>query len=56
MRVLWIVRRNLERHPGGDTTQILRTREAVERLGVEVEMTCDPPRDLSEFDFSDGWV
>ncbi len=50
MRVLWIVRNNLERHPGGDTTQVLQTRKAVERLGVEIEMTCESPRDLSRFD------
>jgi len=36
MRALWLVRENLERHPGGDTTQILQTRAALERLGVQV--------------------
>jgi glycosyltransferase involved in cell wall biosynthesis len=38
MRALWIVRDNLETHPGGDTTQILRTKDGLERLGVSIEL------------------
>ncbi len=46
IRALWIVRDDLTAHPGGDTTQILRTADAIRRLGVTVEMAgcrdCDP--------------
>ena len=38
MRVLWLVRDNLEMHPGGDTTQVLQTKAGLERLGVTVEI------------------
>ncbi len=50
MRILWLVRHNLVEHPGGDTTQIIQTRRAVERLGITVEMTSETPRTWSEFD------
>lgn len=38
MRALWLVRSNLTRHTGGDTTQILRTADALRSLGVEVDL------------------
>ena len=50
MRVLWLVRRNLERHPGGDTTQILQTRAALERNGVRIELAHDAPEHLTAID------
>lgn len=50
MRILWLVRRNLAEHPGGDTTQIIQTRQAVERLGMTVEMTSEIPRTWRGFD------
>lgn len=50
MRVLWLVRKNLTEHTGGDTTQILQTAEAVRRQGVEVELASDVPNDLASFD------
>lgn len=50
MRVLWLVREDLERHPGGDTTQILRTRAALQRHGVQIEQTHDWPACTAGFD------
>jgi glycosyltransferase involved in cell wall biosynthesis len=46
LRALWVVRDDLTAHPGGDTTQILKTADAIRRLGVTVEMAdcrrCEP--------------
>ncbi len=50
MRALWLVRDNLETHPGGDTTQILCTKAGLERLGVTVEPAHALGRDFREFD------
>ncbi|MBK9121421.1 MAG: glycosyltransferase family 4 protein [Phycisphaerales bacterium] len=50
MRALWLVRRNLTQHPGGDTTQILKTAAAVRTRGVEVEFADTCPQDLGGFD------
>jgi glycosyltransferase involved in cell wall biosynthesis len=50
MRVLWLVRDNLETHPGGDTTQILKTAAALRRLGLVVELRSDPATPLAGFD------
>lgn len=50
MRVLWFVRDNLETHPGGDTTQILRTAAALRRLGVSIDFTSDPAAPLDGCD------
>lgn len=38
MRVLFVSRPDLVTHPGGDTTQLLKTKEALEKLGVEVKL------------------
>ena len=43
MHAFWLVRSNLTRHPGGDTTQILRTAEALRARGVRVDL-CSEPR------------
>ncbi|MFQ5805048.1 MAG: hypothetical protein ACE5I3_01220, partial [Phycisphaerae bacterium] len=50
MRALWLVRDNLETHPGGDTTQILRTKAALERLGVTVELARHPGPEPGTYD------
>lgn len=50
MRVLWLVRDNLQTHPGGDTTQILQTKAALERLGVSVELASNLPPELERYD------
>jgi len=50
MRLLWIVRADLERHPGGDTTQIHGTAKALRELGHEVELTSDARPDFAGHD------
>ncbi len=50
MRALWLVRRNLTLHPGGDTTQILQTARALAALGVTVDLSDDAHPDLSGYD------
>ncbi|MBI4581690.1 MAG: glycosyltransferase family 4 protein [Planctomycetes bacterium] len=50
MRVLWLVRDNLTREPGGDTTQIVRTAEALRGLGVNVDMSSDRRPRLAGYD------
>lgn len=50
MRVLWLVRRNLTEHPGGDTTQILQTAAALRRRGVTVDLAADAREDLAAYD------
>ncbi len=55
MRALWLVRRNLEQHPGGDTTQILSTAAALRQQGVEVTLAERPPRGADGFDVLHLW-
>jgi glycosyltransferase involved in cell wall biosynthesis len=50
MRVLWLVRRNLRQHTGGDTTQILNTAAAVRARGIEVDLRSDMPTDLVKYE------
>ncbi|MGD8450304.1 MAG: glycosyltransferase family 4 protein [Phycisphaerae bacterium] len=50
MRALWIVRENLTQHPGGDTTQILRTADALRARGVEVELSSESAAPLAGCD------
>lgn len=50
MRVLWLVRRNLTEHPGGDTIQILQTAAALRRRGIEIELVHDSRPDLTACD------
>jgi glycosyltransferase involved in cell wall biosynthesis len=50
MRVLWLVRKNLTEHPGGDTTQILQTAAALRRRGIEVSLASELGADLGWFD------
>lgn len=50
MKVLFQSRKTLYTAPGGDTTQILKTKEYLERLGVEVDITLDLTPDVSEYD------
>jgi len=50
MRALWCVRENLDRHRGGDTTQIHRTAEALAASGVEITLDFGGRRDPSGFD------
>lgn len=50
MRVLWLVRENLERHPGGDTVQIVETARALRAMGVQVDFSAEPRANLAGYD------
>jgi glycosyltransferase involved in cell wall biosynthesis len=50
MQVLWLVRKNLTQHPGGDTTQILQTAAALRALGVQVELCSDSRPRMDGYD------
>lgn len=50
MRVLFLTRRNAFDAPGGDSIQLLKTREGLERMGVIVEIHDDARQDISKFD------
>lgn len=50
MRVLWLVRNNLTRQPGGDTVQILQTAAALRRIGLTVDLCERPDPDLRGYD------
>ena len=50
MRALWLVRPNLTSRPGGDTTQILRTQEALHQRGTEVVLCSDSEPDFRGYD------
>jgi glycosyltransferase involved in cell wall biosynthesis len=50
MRALWLVRDNLTRHPGGDTTQVLQTAAALRQLGVMVDVQHGPRSSFGGYD------
>jgi len=50
MRALWLVRANLTRHPGGDTTQILHTAKALRQRGVQIDIAHSSHVDLQAYD------
>ncbi len=50
MRVLWLVRSNLTQHPGGDTTQILQTAQALRALGVQIDLCSDEQPRMTGYD------
>ncbi|GGE22973.1 glycosyltransferase [Streptococcus himalayensis] len=50
MRVLIQSRANFNEMPGGDTIQILKTKEQLEKLGVEVDISLELEPDLSNYD------
>ena len=50
MKVLFQSRKTLYSAPGGDTTQLLKTKEYLEKLGVEVDITLDLEPDVSGYD------
>lgn len=49
MKVLMQARPDLEQIPAGDTTQILKTKAALEELGVEVDLSLRFHSDLSDY-------
>lgn len=50
MRAIWLVRRNLTQHPGGDTTQIVQTAHALRERGVAIDLVEGRCPDLSGYD------
>lgn len=50
MKVLIQSRKNLFSLPGGDTTQLLKTKEELEKLGVKVDINLDFSPDLKDYD------
>ncbi len=50
MKVLFQSRKTLYTVPGGDTTQILKTKEFLEKLGVEVDISLELTPDVSNYD------
>ncbi|MBM1105258.1 glycosyltransferase family 4 protein [Aurantibacter crassamenti] len=50
MKVLFQSRSNLYSAPGGDTTQIEKTKEYLEKLGVEVDISIELEPDLTGYD------
>ena len=50
MKVLFQSRKTLFTEPGGDTTQLLKTKEYLEKLGVEVEISLELTPDVSAYD------
>ena len=50
MNVLFQNRFDCFSMPGGDTTQMLKTKEYLERLGVSVDISLDPHIDLKRYD------
>ncbi len=52
MRVLWLVRDNLTRNPGGDSTQILSTAAALRRRGLTIDFAHEVGPDLAGYDLA----
>ena len=50
MKVLFQSRKTLFSAPGGDTTQLLKTKEYLEKLGIEVDISLELEPDLREYD------
>lgn len=50
MKVLFQSRKTLFTAPGGDTTQIQKTKEYLEKLGVQVDISLDLTPDVSKYD------
>lgn len=50
MKVLFQSRKTLFSAPGGDTTQILKTKEYLSKLGVEIDISLELEPDLSGYD------
>ena len=50
MKILIQSRKNFNSLPGGDTTQLVKTREELEKLGVTVDISLDYAPDLTGYD------
>lgn len=55
MRVLWLIRENLTDHPGGDTTQIHQTAEALRARGVHVDLCSESHPTMAGYDVVHLW-
>ena len=51
MKVLFQSRKTLYSAPGGDTTQLLKTKEYLEKLGVQVDISLELTPDVSSYYF-----
>lgn len=50
LKVLFQSRKTLFTAPGGDTTQILKTKEFLEKLGIKVDVSIELEPDVSKYD------
>lgn len=50
MKVLFQTRTNLFKAPGGDMVQMLKTKEFLEKLGIEVDISLELEPDLTSYD------
>jgi glycosyltransferase involved in cell wall biosynthesis len=50
MKVLFQSREDLFRNPGGDTVQLLKTKEYLEKLGISIDVSLDPEAELRGYD------
>lgn len=50
MRVLFYIRANHDKQPGGDLIQLHKTAEALRAKGVDIEYSSDPNADLKSYD------
>lgn len=50
MKVLFQSRKDLFEAPGGDTTQIINTKKALEKLGYDIDIDCSVDKKLSDYD------
>lgn len=50
MKILFQSRKTLFTAPGGDTTQILKTKEYLEKLGLDIDISLELTPDVSKYD------
>lgn len=50
LKILFQSRKTLFTAPGGDTTQILKTKEYLQKLGIDVDISLELTPDLSQYD------
>ena len=50
MKVLFQSRTNLFEAPGGDMVQMLKTKEYLEKVGIQIDISLDFEPDLSGYD------
>ena len=55
MKVLIQSRKNFYTLRGGDTVQLLKTKEELEKLGVDVDISLEYEPDLTEYDIVPAW-